>query len=484
MKKNNRGFLLAESLVVSTFVLTILILLYIQFSNLTTNYKNSYNYNNVESIYSLSSIAKYLEANNNDLLSKLSEAKPYVMIYNKNEETGEIQDCNSEVTTDAFCGTFLNKIGAKTVIYTYSDISYIQKYISENEDSNIKQSFREFISKVETASVQNKGRIFAEFDNGTYATIAVDAVSEVAEPPITPPTTEIIGGQEVAVVTEGDGLYADINESSKYIYRGSNPNNYIMFNNELWRIVSKETDGTYKIIKKDFLSETQAFDTANNRSADKNTYCTSPQNGCNVFAAVSGNFSTPDNSHTGTVTEDSSIKKYLNETYYNSLSSTAKTQITPHSFNIGVVDILKNAEEDSIANNIADEKMYTWTGNVGLINVSDVLKASTNSSCTSASYQYKWLSGEDTASICDSNYLTEMNNAKPYWTINGLSGEGLSESNWNWKLNIFEKDSTKLVLSNTNSNYSQYGNILPVVYLNSSTLLTGTGTESDPFQIH
>ena len=40
MKKDNRGFLLAESLVVSTFVLTVLILLYIQFSNLITNYKN------------------------------------------------------------------------------------------------------------------------------------------------------------------------------------------------------------------------------------------------------------------------------------------------------------------------------------------------------------------------------------------------------------------------------------------------------------
>ncbi len=61
------------------------------------------------------------------------------------------------------------------------------------------------------------------------------------------------------VVTEGDGLYADSYEEGRYIYRGQNPNNYIMFNDELWRIIAKETDGTYKIIKNDVLA-TREFD--------------------------------------------------------------------------------------------------------------------------------------------------------------------------------------------------------------------------------
>ena len=51
------------------------------------------------------------------------------------------------------------------------------------------------------------------------------------------------------VVTNGDGLYKDEYEQGKYFYRGINPNNYITFNNETWRILSLEDDDTLKIIK-------------------------------------------------------------------------------------------------------------------------------------------------------------------------------------------------------------------------------------------
>ena len=59
--------------------------------------------------------------------------------------------------------------------------------------------------------------------------------------------------------------------------------------------------------------------------------------------------------------------------------------MTAHSFNIGAVEWLdqSGAEADSIEKNIAGEKMYQWTGNVGLANVSDILRASTNPLCTS-----------------------------------------------------------------------------------------------------
>ena len=50
------------------------------------------------------------------------------------------------------------------------------------------------------------------------------------------------------VVTTGNGLYADATEPNRYIYKGQNPNNYITFNNELWRIISVENDDTLKII--------------------------------------------------------------------------------------------------------------------------------------------------------------------------------------------------------------------------------------------
>ena len=39
------------------------------------------------------------------------------------------------------------------------------------------------------------------------------------------------------IVTSGDGLYIDSYEENRYIYRGSNPDNYIELDNKLYRIM-------------------------------------------------------------------------------------------------------------------------------------------------------------------------------------------------------------------------------------------------------
>ena len=289
--------------------------------------------------------------------------------------------------------------------------------------------------------------------------------------------TEIIGGQEVEIVESGDGLYKDTYEDGRLIYRGQNPNNYITFNGETWRIMAKETDGTYKIIKNDVLAS-RAFDEANHRSTENNSYCTHPRYGCGVYAAVSGTFSSPSGSQSGTVTEDSSIKIYLNDDYYvNNINETAKGQMTSHSFNIGAVERLdqSGAEADSIEKNISGEKMYQWTGNVGLANVSDILRASTNPLCTSASTSY---SDQD---ACNSNYLLDKGSASSlfYWTINAYSigSGGNSDGVWNGYV-----DSSFAAVGGATADH---GNSAPrpVVFLKSDTTLNGSGTSEDPFTI-
>ena len=287
---------------------------------------------------------------------------------------------------------------------------------------------------------------------------------------------QTIGGQEVEIVSSGDGLYEDEYESGRLIYRGQNPNNYITFNGELWRIIAKEADGTYKIIRNETLSN-RAFDESYHRSTANNTYCQYPQYGCGVYAAVKGEFKSPSGSQKGTVTEDSSIKIYLNDDYYeNNINETAKGQMTSHSFNIGAVERLdqSGAKADSIAKNIEGEKMYQWTGNVGLVNVSDILRASTNPLCTSAT-----TSGNDNGA-CNSNYLLDSGTAIElnYWTINAVSYESGGYSNYAWGGQVF------LSLAYVNS-YGASANYLPrpVAFLKSDITLTGEGTKESPFTI-
>ena len=282
------------------------------------------------------------------------------------------------------------------------------------------------------------------------------------------------------VVTEGDGLYEDIYEEGRYVYRGQDPDNYIMFNDELWRIIAKETDGTYKIIRNDVLA-VRAFDEANHRSTENNSYCKNPSSGCGVYAAVEGTFSSPSGSQSGTVTEDSSIKIYLNDDYYvNNINATAKEQMTSHSFNIGAVERLdqSGAEADSIEKNIAGEKMYTWTGNIGLANVSDILRASINPLCTSAT-----ISNSD-YDACNSNYLLDKGSASSlyYWTINAYSRESGGNSNGVWRGYVYSSAAYAYV-SIAPAYISSSSAPRPVVFLKSDTTLSGSGTSEDPYTI-
>ena len=306
--------------------------------------------------------------------------------------------------------------------------------------------------------------------------------SQAPEGYVPPAPSGVIGGQKVELVESGDGLYEDSYEAGRLIYRGQNPNNYITFNGETWRIIAKETDGTYKIIRNDVL-EKRAFDEANHRSTENNSYCTNPRYGCGVYAAVSGTFSSSSGSQSGTVTEDSSIKLYLNDDYYtNNINATAKGQMISHSFNIGAVELLNEsgAETDSIEKNIAGEKMYTWTGNVGLANVSDILKASTNPLCKSATDQTSKLMQESPVVTCDSNYLFEIPDMTGYWTINAYSIESGGTSPTAWYAG---RGSGIVGVVAVYAFDADAAAPRPVVFLKSSTTLSGSGTQSDPFTI-
>ena len=296
-----------------------------------------------------------------------------------------------------------------------------------------------------------------------------------------------MGGQDVELVSSGDGLYEDQYEDGRYIYRGQSPNNYVQFNNELWRIIAKETDGNYKIIRDELLPQNAgynmiAFDSRGYRSYENNTYCTDLQDnwGCGVYGKVSGTYARPDGRFSGTVTEDSSIADYLNGEYYNGLTEIARAQIQQHVYYIGPVEYYDQTGNDSLSKNIAGEKMNTWTGNVGLVNVSDVLKASTNPACTSATDQLNQIR-DSGISTCDSNHLLDLPDETAYWTINNGPWESGDDSGDVWCVGLNEG---KAGLDNGYADIDDLIGARPVLYLRSNIQFTsGNGTKSQPFVI-
>ena len=459
--KNNRGFLLAESLVVSTFVLTVLIFLFVQYQNLMTTYKNNTDYNNPEAIYNLGSFGQYLNADPSRLtsLSNSLGSNAYIRVYDKSSG-----GCNVNLGLGTFCDTIFNAAGAKKVIYAGSDLTNLKNYIKNNDDSYLNQSLRDFIRRIDADAIENKGRLIAQFDNGYYATVALDTevISDISTDAC------IIGGQQISPVTSGDGIYKDEYESGRCVYRGENPNNYIRFNNELWRIIAREADGAYKIVRNEVLPEDMPFDENDYRDSESNgaggTYCANSSYGCNAWAATANMVGSPseftNGDYSGTVLLDSSLNTYLNGEYLNSITVN-KDKIVNHDYNIGAVVYNNN----DLATQIEGEKAYKWNGKVGLISESDYINANSDMNTCGTLSKY------------NSKYKTCRNTNWMY--ISGTWWWSLSPdadySYYVWRvLNVGYLDN--------NSAYNSRG-VRPAVYLTSSLSLSGSGTQSNPFTI-
>jgi len=229
-------------------------------------------------------------------------------------------------------------------------------------------------------------------------------------------------------VTTGDGLYADEYEEGRYVYKGANPNNYITFNNETWRILSVENDGTLKIMKKDSIGN-MAFDSSN-----------------------SNNWARP-----------APLNTYLNNDYYNSLNSDAQNLIQAHTWGVGPVTY----NNTDLAGQIASENGTTWSGNIGLMTLSEYLRANTNPSlCGNYSLN------ETNYSTCKTtNYIVPT--TEYLWTIS---------PNADYSNYVFYVYSYGRVRTNLASNRDT--GVVPALYLIPNITLSGEGTETDPYTIN
>ncbi len=276
------------------------------------------------------------------------------------------------------------------------------------------------------------------------------------------------------VVTAGDGLYVDTTEAGRYIYRGANPNNYITLGTDTYRIISVESDNTLKVIKNGSIGE-KVFDTSKARYSTTSTdYCTSPY-GCKVWGSKTTTLDTNGNNVTqmprqvgGTLYNlpdaEATLNTYLNNDWYNSLSSNVQNIVVSHLFNVGVT----KSSETSLANTITQEQTYKWLGKVGLMNVSDYIKANNNvDSCGTHSLT------QSNYSICKTtNWIFAALGSTYPWTI-----VPCSYSDARYVFNVVSDGPLYY-----NSAYYSLG-VTPVLYLSSDISLEGDGTSNSPYTV-
>ena len=242
------------------------------------------------------------------------------------------------------------------------------------------------------------------------------------EPPVTGPT---VGGITLPLASEGDGLYADEYESGRYIYKGANPNNYITFNNETWRILSIDGDGKIKIVRDELLSN-RAFDSTDSNQWDR----------------------------------PSDIKTYLNGEYLESITVN-KEKIVSSTWSIGGVKY----DNNDLAGQIASENgTQSQSANVGLITVSEYLRANTNTElCGNFS-----LNNSNYSTCKTTNWLFKET---IYWTISPNSSSSFYVFDVSYRGSV-----------NDSSAHYAYA-VLPALYLSSDINLSGSGTVEEPYTI-
>ncbi len=276
-----------------------------------------------------------------------------------------------------------------------------------------------------TAATQNQEVEFTE--SGTLVARVSDGVNmESASYNITIPQTVEEFIDSLQLVTSGDGLYKDSYEENVYTYRGTNPNNYINFNDELWRIVRINTnDNTIKIVKKDIINNMVW------NEADSDRWRTA------------------------------TLNTYLNTEYYsNELTLLSQNQIINYGYGIGNENGMFNYELKEI---IPIENSDIWEGKVGLINFSDYLRANSNTEKCSNNNLLR--NNYDECNL--TNYLFNSTN---YWTINPYVS---------FAIYITSKGN----MSTTGSSGFSFG-VRPVATLSPNVKITsGNGSSSSPYQL-
>ena len=198
---------------------------------------------------------------------------------------------------------------------------------------------------------------------------------------------------QAGIVSSGDGLYKDSYEENVYTYRGSNPNNYVTFNGEQWRIISANTsDNTIKIMRNEVLEDRQ-FDTESGRYQGSSGYCNGYVSGYYYGCNVWGNSSTLYDSGLSPITTlereyngtkytlpavEADLNTYLNGEYYNSLSATVQNMVKEDAvYKVGVLNFanqILNADIEQVS-------AAKWKGKIALIDITEYIRSSTNNGC-------------------------------------------------------------------------------------------------------
>ena len=292
-----------------------------------------------------------------------------------------------------------------------------------------------------------------------------------------------------------NGLKKDNTLDQNIRYYGSDPNNYVSFNNELWRIIGVFGNNV-KLVRSESLGSL---------SWDSSDSSINKGNGINQW----GESTYGD----GSYYEGADLQVYLNKMYYggdttvtcydgyqnstitcptNTLDRIAKLLIDKHTWSLGAIEMsiedtisFYNAERGTAngktctsGNYCNDSVIRTtkWTGYVALPYITDWAYASSESICETN------IQTKDSSNlfVCKNNNWMQ----RSAWTWYLSPGVQSANANYVWTVSG-NGNVANYIMFGAMSKFAYYGsNVAPSIYLKSSVLMKGgSGTSSDPYKL-
>ena len=250
-KMNNKGFLMVEALIVSTFVVTVLIYFFVQFKKVDNSFEISYTYNTVNGLYAVNNISDYLDnlyEQNSDFKNLIdgqvispviSETTVvYKVIYDSDTAT-------SDLVCDTYCSNLMQSINIKKAILASGDLDALLQFFKDVENGNLPtdedekekvktdynfftEKMRDFIKQEISRNLyQADYKILVQFNDDTFASL--DKVFEKAyirprifDRSVTATTTTITIKYSLVNMKEGATIGCKYGTSSNNVENNSN----------------------------------------------------------------------------------------------------------------------------------------------------------------------------------------------------------------------------------------------------------------------
>ena len=269
------------------------------------------------------------------------------------------------------------------------------------------------------------------------------------------------------------GLDIDDTDDYNLRYMGAKPKNYILFNNETWRIIgvfnaynvdTKQNEKLVKIIRNTSLGE-YVWDTS--ASNDNSGFGKSDWTQADLKNELNIDYiDTSKTSGKTTWYNGYSNKKTADYDYSNNIKSNYIDKIATIQWNLETINYRIGASKSY---NMERSGSLTWNGKIALMYPSDYSYASTNTSCREDMFNKS--EGNETGVCASENWLHNSQ-------LTQLTLATGSDDN-----------STIFTIGNGGVDQSLPGyyfdiSVRPVLYLKSSVKITGgTGTATDPYTI-